>query len=102
MQFSLECARFGCLLLCCSAYVKLQQHTAVHHLIRSADVRGAMADTCALLLLITVQAAGLVPIVEPELLIEGVHTAQEFAAATERTLGAVYAALSSAQVHLEV
>jgi fructose-bisphosphate aldolase, class I len=49
-----------------------------------------------------VQAAGLVPIVEPELLIEGVHTAQEFAAATERTLGAVYAALSSAQVHLEV
>jgi fructose-bisphosphate aldolase, class I len=55
-----------------------------------------------LLLLLTVQAAGLVPIVEPELLIEGVHTAQEFAAATERTLGAIYAALSSAQVHLEV
>ncbi|KAG5189118.1 fructose-bisphosphate aldolase class-I-domain-containing protein [Tribonema minus] len=46
-------------------------------------------------------AAGLVPIVEPELLIEGTHSAAEFAACTEVILGEVYAALAKAQVHLE-
>lgn len=48
------------------------------------------------------QAAGLVPIVEPELLIEGTHSAAEFAACTEVILGEVYGALAKANVHLEV
>jgi fructose-bisphosphate aldolase, class I len=35
------------------------------------------------------QAAGLVPIVEPEVLIEGAHTAEAFARVTERVLAEV-------------
>mmetsp|Transcript_5970 Transcript_5970/g.8986 ORF Transcript_5970/g.8986 Transcript_5970/m.8986 type:complete len:403 (-) Transcript_5970:109-1317(-) len=47
------------------------------------------------------QAAGLVPIIEPELLIEGSHTAEEFAETMELILGGVYFALAKAKVHLE-
>ncbi|CAM9501554.1 unnamed protein product [Pylaiella littoralis] len=47
------------------------------------------------------QAAGLTPIVEPELLIEGAHSPELFAEVSERVLGAVYGALSGAGVFLE-
>eukprot|EP00904_Undaria_pinnatifida_P009402 jgi/Undpi1/5592/HiC_scaffold_2.g00868.m1 len=47
------------------------------------------------------QAAGLTPIVEPELLIEGTHSPELFAEVSERVLGAVYGALSEAGVYLE-
>ncbi|CAM9798747.1 unnamed protein product [Ascophyllum nodosum] len=47
------------------------------------------------------QAAGLTPIVEPEILIEGTHSPELFAKASERVLGAVYGALSEADVFLE-
>lgn len=47
------------------------------------------------------QAAKLVPIVEPEVLIEGGHSARAFEEVTGRVLSAVYAALAVAGVHLE-
>ncbi|CAM9294175.1 unnamed protein product [Sphacelaria rigidula] len=47
------------------------------------------------------QAAGLTPIVEPEILIEGTHSPELFAEVSERVLGAVYGALSEANVYLE-
>ncbi|CAM9499567.1 unnamed protein product [Chrysoparadoxa australica] len=47
------------------------------------------------------QRAGLVPIVEPEVLIEGDHTAEEFAQVSEMVLGAVYGELARAGVYLE-
>ncbi|CAM9316515.1 unnamed protein product [Ectocarpus sp. 6 AP-2014] len=47
------------------------------------------------------QAAGLTPIVEPEILIEGTHSPELFAEVSERVLGAVYGALSEAGVFLE-
>lgn len=47
------------------------------------------------------QAAGLVPIVEPEILIEGAHSAETFARVTEATLSEVYYTLAQAKVFLE-
>ncbi|CAN0053699.1 unnamed protein product [Discosporangium mesarthrocarpum] len=47
------------------------------------------------------QAAGLVPIVEPEILIEGTHSPERFAEVSEQVLGAVYGKLSAADVFLE-
>lgn len=47
------------------------------------------------------QEAGLVPIVEPEVLMDGTHTIDECKEATERTLIKVYEALKSQRVLLE-
>jgi fructose-bisphosphate aldolase, class I len=47
------------------------------------------------------QQAGLVPIVEPEVLMEGTHGIADCRQATERTLRAVFAALAQHRVHLE-
>jgi fructose-bisphosphate aldolase, class I len=47
------------------------------------------------------QAAGLVPIVEPEVLMDGAHTIERCEEVTERTLKAVYDALYSNRVALE-
>ncbi|GBF90781.1 fructose-1,6-bisphosphate aldolase [Raphidocelis subcapitata] len=47
------------------------------------------------------QAAGLVPIVEPELLIDGPHSAETFAAASEKAIAACVAALWRRGVALE-
>jgi fructose-bisphosphate aldolase, class I len=47
------------------------------------------------------QACGLVPIVEPEILIEGSHSAETFARVTEAVLSEVYYALAQAKVFLE-
>ena len=47
------------------------------------------------------QEAGLVPIVEPEVLMDGEHDIRACAAATERALRATYAALATQQVDLE-
>ena len=41
------------------------------------------------------------PIVEPEILIEGTHTATKFAEVTERVLAEVYYQLAATGVHLE-
>jgi fructose-bisphosphate aldolase class I len=49
----------------------------------------------------TCQAAGLVPIMEPEVLADGAHDAHACAAATERALGALFAACASHGVRLE-
>jgi len=47
------------------------------------------------------QIAGLVPIVEPEILIEGTHSADKFAEISENMIGKVYHCLSEANVFLE-
>ena len=47
------------------------------------------------------QANGLVPIVEPEVLMDGPHTIEQAAAVTERVLAAQYKALSDHKVMLE-
>lgn len=47
------------------------------------------------------QEAGLVPIVEPEVLMDGEHDIAACASATERALRATYAALAAQQVDLE-
>lgn len=47
------------------------------------------------------QACGLVPIVEPEILIEGPHTAETFARVTEAALSEVYYTLAQAKIFLE-
>jgi fructose-bisphosphate aldolase, class I len=47
------------------------------------------------------QQAGLVPIVEPEVLMEGTHGIDECRQATERTLRALFAALAQHRVRLE-
>ena len=47
------------------------------------------------------QEAGLVPIVEPEVLMDGEHDIAACASATERALRATYAALATQQVDLE-
>jgi fructose-bisphosphate aldolase class I len=47
------------------------------------------------------QQAGLVPIVEPEVLMEGTHSIDECRQATERTLRAVFTALPQHRVQLE-
>jgi fructose-bisphosphate aldolase class I len=47
------------------------------------------------------QEAGLVPVVEPEVLMEGDHTLQECAAVTERVLRTVFIELYSQRVKLE-
>ncbi len=47
------------------------------------------------------QVCGLVPIVEPEILIEGTHSAETFARVTEATLSEVYYTLAQAKVFLE-
>jgi fructose-bisphosphate aldolase class I len=46
-------------------------------------------------------AAGLVPIVEPEVLIDGTHSAAEFGQACERVIGATVAQLWRQGVQLE-
>ncbi len=47
------------------------------------------------------QAVGLVPIVEPEVLMEGTHTIERCEEITETTLKRVYSALHAHRVHLE-
>lgn len=47
------------------------------------------------------QEAGLVPIVEPEVLMDGAHDLARCAAVTEETLGEVFAQLSAQRVRLE-
>ncbi|KAJ8905340.1 hypothetical protein NDN08_001847 [Rhodosorus marinus] len=47
------------------------------------------------------QEAGLAPIVEPEILMDGTHTIEEAAAATEKVLVGVYKALADNKVLLE-
>lgn len=46
------------------------------------------------------QEAGLVPIVEPEVLMEGVHTINKHGEVTEKTLRAVFSELDKYKVHL--
>jgi fructose-bisphosphate aldolase class I len=47
------------------------------------------------------QAAGLVPIVEPEILMDGTHSAEECAVVTEHVLSVVFYELKAAHVLLE-
>ena len=47
------------------------------------------------------QMAGLVPIIEPEVLMDGAHTIEEAAAAQERVLAAVYKAIQDQDLLLE-
>jgi len=59
----------------------------------NANVLARYAATC--------QAAGLVPIVEPEVLCDGTHTLERCQKVTEKVLAAVYKALSDHHVYLE-
>nr|WOE55150.1 PhM00017.1 [Neoporphyra haitanensis] len=63
----------------------------------------AVADNAAGLAryAVTAQAAGLVPIIEPEITIDGGHSAEAAAAVTERVLSVVYATLATYGVALE-
>jgi fructose-bisphosphate aldolase class I len=65
--------------------------------------RGAVVLNAAQLALYAAisQVEGLVPIVEPEILIDGSHSVELFAEVSERVLGAVFAALAEARVPLE-
>ena len=59
----------------------------------NANVLARYAATC--------QAAGLVPIVEPEILCDGDHTLERCQKVTETVLAAVYKALNDHHVYLE-
>merc|ERR1712113_1261602 len=59
----------------------------------NANVLARYAATC--------QAAGLVPIVEPEVLCDGDHSLERCQKVTEKVLAAVYKALSDHHVYLE-
>ena len=59
----------------------------------NANVLARYASIC--------QMNGIVPIVEPEILIDGDHTIQVSQEVTERVLAAVYKALSDHNVFLE-
>jgi len=59
----------------------------------NANVLARYAATC--------QAAGLVPIVEPEVLCDGEHSLERCQKVTEKVLAAVYKALSDHHVYLE-
>lgn len=59
----------------------------------NANVLARYAATC--------QAAGLVPIVEPEILCDGTHTLDRCQKVTEKVLAAVYKALNDHHVYLE-
>jgi len=59
----------------------------------NANVLARYAATC--------QAAGLVPIVEPEVLCDGEHSLERCMKVTEKVLAAVYKALSDHHVYLE-
>jgi len=59
----------------------------------NANVLARYAATC--------QAAGIVPIVEPEILCDGTHTLERCQKVTEKVLAAVYKALSDHHVYLE-
>jgi fructose-bisphosphate aldolase class 1 len=60
-----------------------------------------VADKPALHLLLGCNTAGLVPIVEPEVLIDGTHSAAEFGQVCERVIGATVAQLWRQGVQLE-
>merc|ERR1712168_430384 len=62
-------------------------------IMENANVLARSAATC--------QAAGLVPIVEPEVLCDGDHTLERCQKVTETVLAAVYKALSDHHVYLE-
>jgi fructose-bisphosphate aldolase class I len=62
-------------------------------IIENANVLARYASIC--------QMNGLVPIVEPEILIDGDHTLETSQAVTEKVLAAVYKALSDHHVYLE-
>merc|ERR1711970_663414 len=62
-------------------------------MLENANVLARYASIC--------QMNGLVPIVEPEILIDGDHTLQVCQEVTERVLAAVYKALSDHHVYLE-
>lgn len=62
-------------------------------ILENANVLARYAATC--------QAAGLVPIVEPEVLCDGEHSLERCQKVTETVLAAVYKALSDHHVYLE-
>merc|ERR1712106_146145 len=62
-------------------------------ILENANVLARYAATC--------QAAGLVPIVEPEVLVDGDHTLDRCQKVTETVLAAVYKALNDHHVYLE-
>ena len=62
-------------------------------IIENANVLARYASIC--------QMNGLVPIVEPEILIDGDHTLEVCQMVTEKVLAAVYKALSDHHVYLE-
>jgi len=62
-------------------------------IMENANVLARYAATC--------QAAGLVPIVEPEVLCDGTHSLERCQKVTEKVLAAVYKALSDHHVYLE-
>jgi len=62
-------------------------------IMENANVLARYAATC--------QAAGLVPIVEPEVLCDGEHSLERCQKVTEKVLAAVYKALSDHHVYLE-
>jgi fructose-bisphosphate aldolase class I len=73
------------------------RNTPACHCIAASGV----ADDIVLLLLLVEQFTGLVPIVEPEVLIDGTHSAAEFGQACERVIGATAAQLWRQGVQLE-
>ena len=74
------------------------EHNFFYHkinlaIIENANVLARYASIC--------QMNGLVPIVEPEILIDGDHTLEVCMDVSERVLAAVYKALSDHHVYLE-
>ena len=68
-------------------------HSEFSAIMENANVLARYASIC--------QMNGIVPIVEPEILIDGDHTIQVSQEVTERVLAAVYKALSDHNVFLE-
>ena len=68
-------------------------HRDFSAIMENANVLARYASIC--------QMNGIVPIVEPEILINGDHTIQVSQEVTERVLAAVYKALSDHNVFLE-
>merc|ERR1719500_2645377 len=84
----------GCQFAKWRCVLKIGQNTPSYQAImENANVLARYAATC--------QAAGLVPIVEPEILCDGDHTLERCQKVTETVLAAVYKALNDHHVYLE-
>jgi len=84
----------GCQFAKWRCVLRIGQNTPSYQAImENANVLARYAATC--------QAAGLVPIVEPEVLCDGDHTLERCQKVTETVLAAVYKALNDHHVYLE-